>query len=101
VTGGASAFDAPGNAVDLEIGSTMHAFGGIISGTLYGVGNVTGVKVGTNSTFSYDTTKSVIPSITGTSEVVVGSSITTWAAIDAAGGLIETAPPTLARVVKR
>lgn len=96
---GASAFDAPGDAVDLQIGSTMHGFGGGMSGTLHGTGNLTGCKVGPNSTFSYDTAKS-LPDITGATEVLVGSVATTWAAIDGAGGLIELAPPTLARVVR-
>jgi len=99
--GGASCFNAPGAAVLLEIGSTMHAFGGIIGGTLNGTGNAIGAKIGSNSAFSYDLTKSNIPTITGTTEVQVGSTLTTWAAIDAAGGLIETAPPTLARVVRK
>jgi len=99
--GGASCFDAPGAAVLLEIGSTMHAFGGILGGTLNGTGNSIGTKVGSNSAFSYDLTKSNVPTITGTTEVQVGSTVTTWAAIDAAGGLIEIIPPTLARVLRK
>lgn len=100
IAGGAACYDSPGPGVVLELGTTMHAFGGLIAGSLSGTGNLTGCDVGTNSTFSYDTFKSAPPTITGATEVVVGSAATTWAAIDAAGGQIETVPPTLARVVK-
>ncbi len=101
IAGGASCYDAPGTAVQLEIGSTLHAFGGLFNGTLHGTGNNMGVDVGTNSALSYDTAKSTAPTITGVTEVRVGTTLTTWAAIDATGGFIETAPPTLARVVKK
>lgn len=101
IAGGASCYDAPGTAVQLEIGTTIHAFGGLFNGTLHGTGNFMGVDVGTNSAFSYDTAKSTFPTITGATEVRVGSIITTWAAIHATNGLIELTPPTLARVVKK
>lgn len=101
IAGGASCYDAPGTAVQLEIGSTVHAFGGLFNGTLHGTGNAMGMDVGTNSAFSYDTNKSTIPTLTGATEVRVGTTPTTWAAIDATNGLIELAPPTLARVVKK
>lgn len=101
IAGGASCYNAPGTAVQLEIGTTIHAFGGLFNGTLHGTGNILGVDVGTNSAFSYDTAKSSVPTITGTDEVKVGSTITTWAAIDATSGFIELTPPTLARVVKK
>ena len=98
--GGASCFDAPGPAVELAMGSGMHAFGSIGGGSLHGNGNGIGMLVKPNSWFSYDLSKSTVPTITGVVEVQVGSVATTWAAIDLAGGLIELAPPTLARVIK-
>lgn len=101
IVGGASCYDSPGTGVLLEIGSCMHCFGGLFNGTLNGTGNAVGAEIGTNSALIYDTNKSNYPTITGTTEVIVGSTSTTWAAIDGAGGLIETAPPTLARVVRK
>jgi len=98
--GGASCFDAPGAAVEISTGSSMHAFGSLFGGTLYGNGNGVGVSVKPNSSFSYDLVKSTLPTITGTVEVQVGTVATTWAAIDATDGLIELTPPSLARVIK-
>ena len=98
--GGASCFDAPGAAVEISMGSSMHAYGSLFGGTLHGNGNGVGVSVKPNSSFSYDLVKSTLPTITGAVEVQVGSIATTWAAIDAAGGLIELVPPSLARVIK-
>lgn len=101
IVGGASCYDSPGTGVALEIGSSLHCYGGLFHGNLHGTGNTVGVDVGTNSAFLYDKSKSNYPTITGTTEVIVGSTSTTWAAIDAAGGLIETTPPTLARVLRK